>query len=118
MDREEFRRRIETYVSPDTPDLAKYARRVADWLVEPLWALVEPWHALRRGAEASKHLEADGDAANLRSALDYLIARTAPGVPPEAWVPGTVCRGCQRLPRELFPDKVRGAPGGPWGDTH
>ena len=40
-----------------------------------------------------------------------------PEVGPE-WEPGTVCRDCQRLPRELFPDKFRGAPGGPWGDTH
>lgn len=31
------------------------------------------------------------------------------------WVPGTVCRDCQRLPRELFPENIEGAPGGPWG---
>jgi hypothetical protein len=31
------------------------------------------------------------------------------------WVEGTVCTGCQQLPQSLFPEDVRGAPGGPWG---
>jgi hypothetical protein len=37
------------------------------------------------------------------------------GVGPQ-WVEGTVCQGCQVLPRTLFPPGTRGAPGGPWGD--
>lgn len=31
------------------------------------------------------------------------------------WVEGTVCAGCQMIPRGLFPPGTRGAPGGPWG---
>lgn len=40
--------------------------------------------------------------------------RTIDGTSGPQWVPGTVCRDCQRLPRELFPDNIEGAPGGPW----